>query len=139
MKHLIPAFLAFLTLQAGAQNVKLNSGGDWKVPVKDGVLELKGRMRKITSEQLQKVDPAARYTLTWEARGSVPEEAGKYMIGFSVYDKDGLYPRIGNRIDGGCAERRQNLEDQGRFKMEKRCDVLSGISCESGRRRHSEP
>ena len=66
MKHLIPAFLAFLTLQAGAQNVKLNSGGDWKVPVKDGVLEL-----------------------TWEARGSVPEEAGKYMIGFSVYDKDG--------------------------------------------------
>ena len=89
MKHLIPAFLAFLTLQAGAQNVKLNSGGDWKVPVKDGVLELKGRMRKITSEQLQKVDPAARYTLTWEARGSVPEEAGKYMIGFSVYDKDG--------------------------------------------------
>lgn len=89
MKHLIPAFLAFLTLQAGAQNVKLNSGGDWKVPVKDGVLELKGRMRKITSEQLQKVDPAARYTLTWEARGNVPEEAGKYMIGFSVYDKDG--------------------------------------------------
>ena len=64
MKHLIPAFLAFLTLQAGAQNVKLNSGGDWKVPVKDGVLELKGRMRKITSEQLQKVDPAARYTLS---------------------------------------------------------------------------
>ena len=89
MKHLIPAFLAFLTLQAGAQNVKLNSGGDWTVPGKDGVLELTGRMRKITSEQLQKVDPAARYTLTWEARGNVPEEAGKYMIGFSVYDKDG--------------------------------------------------